>query len=161
TVAINASWDVNPQGNSTPGNTNVNVWNATVCAVNAWNTAQDSNGNLTGYYLVIDQSQQLGGKADVTLVNNPLSPPNFALSVPNPTSPYKVSLDPANGNFNGGAFTSTDLCGRVAHEIGHLLGLAEVKTGCSSIMRGSLPNGMRVVNSIGPTDVSEVNNNLN
>src|SRR5215472_14878824 len=41
TVAINASWDVDPQGNSTPGNTNVNVWKATVCAVSAWNNAHD------------------------------------------------------------------------------------------------------------------------
>jgi hypothetical protein len=68
-VSIGSSWDVDPQGNSTPGNTNVNVWNATACAISAWNDAQDNYGNKTGYYLVIDQSGQLGSTSDVTIKN--------------------------------------------------------------------------------------------
>src|SRR5437660_123146 len=41
TIRIDGSWDVDPNGNATPGNTNVNIWNAAQCASNQWNAAQD------------------------------------------------------------------------------------------------------------------------
>jgi hypothetical protein len=59
-VTIGGGWNVDPNGNSTPGQTNVHIWNAVTCAIAAWNTAQDQFGNKTGYYFVLDQNGQYG-----------------------------------------------------------------------------------------------------
>ena len=72
-----------------------------------------------------------------------------------------MKLSSANGNFNGGAFTASDLCGRITHEIGHRLGLAGLNTTCSSIMDGSYSDGRRDNNTVTSSDVSQVNQNFN
>lgn len=157
TIRIDGSWDVDPNGNATPGNTNLNVWNAAVCSANQWNTAQDPWGNKTGYYFVIDQSGQFGSP-DITITNRQPAASGYASL--NRAYPYSMSLSPSNGNLNGGQFTSQDLCGRIGHELGHTIGLGGVQTACASIMRGVNNNGTRPVNQVGPTDVLQVNNNL-
>jgi hypothetical protein len=157
-VRIDSTW-----GNPT---TNANVWNATQCAVAAWNNAQDNSNppNRTGYRFVIDQANETGVQtADITITQNN-NIPGFAacdasLNAGNATRTNTIDLAPANGNLGGGAFTDDDLCGRLQHEMGHLIGLAN-QSGCDSIMQGTAPTGQRPVNNISANDVVRVNTNF-
>jgi len=163
-VSIGGGWNVDPNGNSTPGQTNVHVWNAVNCAIATWNNAQDQFGNKTGYYFVLDQSGQYGS-TDIKIQREQVaSGGGFAQSVPVGTHPnvtsWKIKLDPKNGNLNNNQFRHEDLCGRVSHELGHVIGLAD-NWDCTTIMSGTDPiTGMRPVNTIAPNDVLQVNNNL-
>jgi len=149
-VRIDASW------NSSPGQTNSQIWDAVGCAVSGWNAARESNGAPTGYYFVVDQQNQTSvatpdilitrGSAGGTASSNP------GLNASSPTRTNAITLDPANTTYN-----ASDVCGRVRHEIAHLIGLGDYQEQCNTIMRGSHSDGSRVVNEIQPHDVSRVN----
>lgn len=163
TVYINSSWNVDANGNSTPGHTNENIWNAVNCALAEWNSAQDQFGNKTGYFFVLDQSHQFGDPV-IKIKKGRTSVGNFAVTswmgtAPNLTDPV-IELDPRNRNLNNNRFTPADLCGRVKHELGHIIGLAD-DVNCTSIMSGSDTNGRRPYNNISSNDVVQSNNNLN
>ena len=155
--------------------TNANVWNAVHCATAAWNNATDgaSPSNRTGYYFVVDQGNLLVNApndiipADITIVNRVpdvgIASCNVGHDNENPNRKNEISLHPVNGTLGAGpsqTFSPTDLCGRVAHELGHLIGLADVGT-CRSIMFGANLDGTRDVNAIQSSDVAQVNRNFN
>ena len=106
--------------------------------------------------------------ADITVVKD--EPPggdlascNVGVDNENPHRQNVVRLDPKNGDLGAGAglnFNASDLCGRVAHEVGHLLGVGEASN-CRSIMFGVNPNGSRDVDTVQPGDVAQVNRNFN
>ncbi|MFZ0750961.1 MAG: hypothetical protein WAM70_16475 [Pyrinomonadaceae bacterium] len=152
---------------STWGNpTNSNVWNAVKCAEAAWNNAQDNENppNRTGYYFVLDQANETAvPTAHITFtqatVTGALAENDADANTGSPTRTNTVMLDPQNGNLGNGAFTADDLCGRVKHEIGHLIGLANQNT-CNTIMRGTSGTGARPVNTITAADVQRVNTHL-
>jgi hypothetical protein len=163
TVYINSTWDIDANGNSTPGHTNDNVWNAVNCALAAWNSAQDQFGNKTGYFFVLDQSHQFGDPVVKVKKQTPVAG-NFAETAwsgtaPNLTDPL-MRLDPRDRNLNNNRFTPTDLCGHVKHELGHVVGITD-DVNCASIMNGADANGRRPYNNISPDDVVQSNNNLN
>jgi hypothetical protein len=158
-VRIDQSWNVDSNGNSTPGNTNVNVWNATVGAIDSWNNAQDAYGNKTGYFLALDQSGGVGAPDIVITRQQPATSPWAEITR---VYPFEMHLAPINGSLGSGVFTLNDLTGRVAHELGHRLGLTHATQNCPSVMRVSNVDGTRAAgtNNVGPTDVLQVNNNL-
>ncbi len=160
TIRIDASWNVDTNGNATPGQTNANVWNAVQCAKNQWNTVKDPTGFTTGYYFVVDQANHAdpsSTRADITITRATPPAGGFASAGVGTAAPYTISLSPSNGNLNGGAFTATDLCGRVAHEIGHEIGIGNATTSCNTIMSGANADGTRTRNQVTPNDVFRVN----
>lgn len=118
TVKIDSSW------NSSPSNTNARIWNGVACAVAAWNSATDAYGNQTSYYFKVDQGGQYGSTADITIVKGTINvvpgTSGYAVtaSVNRSGSPYITTLSPANAMQAAG-----DLCGRIAHEFGHTIGI--------------------------------------
>ena len=151
--------------------TNSNIWNAVNCATSAWNNATDNGSppNRTGYYFVLDQGNLTGvDEADITVVKEEpaeggLASCNVGFENENPNRRNVLRLDPKNGDLGAGAglnFDSNDLCGRVAHELGHLIGISEVPN-CRSIMFGANANGSRDVDTVQPNDVAQVNQNFN
>lgn len=163
-IRIDSSWNVDSNGNSTPGITNAYIWNAVQCAVNQWNTVKAPDEYTTGYRLVVDQEGRLPGAADITITRQQVTTASGAPRYAGTTSsyPYTTKLSPANGNLGSGKFTSDDLCGRIAHELGHPLGLSELfqSVYCNSIMIGVNPSGTRDFNQVSPMDVYQVNRNL-
>jgi hypothetical protein len=156
TLRIDSTWNVSDSSGTHP---NTNIQDALNCAINQWNTAKDSSGHTTDYRLVYDGSGVLGATADITITNQTPSTGGFAETTR--TFPFTMRLAPTNGNLGGGTFTADDLCGRIAHEIGHKLGLAEVSSTCNSIMDGANPNGTRDVKQVQPNDVQQVRNSFN
>lgn len=156
-VRIDASWG-NP--------TNANVWNAVQCAVNGWNSAQDNNSppNKTGYYFALDQANETGvATPDINItqasLTGTLAENDVDVNLDLWTRTNTIQLDTQNGNLGNGAFTADDLCGRVKHEIGHLIGLNNTN-GCNTIMLGTTGAGGRLVNNITANDVTRVNTHL-
>lgn len=163
-VRIDSSWD------NSPGHTNSSVWDAVNCAINNWNSATDnaSPPNRTGYHFVLDQGNLTGvSQADITVTKYDLPSPGFAandINLANPTDPNRknaILLDPVNGNLGGGSFTASDLCGRMGHELGHLIGVNETTGECNSVMSRTNADGTREVDSVQPVDVAQVNQNFN
>ena len=156
-VRIDSSWGAP---------TNTNVWNAVQCAVNAWNSATDgaTPPNKTGYHLVVDQANQTGVTTpNINIRSQTPQQGGWAstdanLNAGSSSRTNHINLSPGNGTLGGGSFTASDLCGRVAHEIGHLFGISN--TSCNSIMNGALPDGRRPVNTIKAADVARVNTNF-
>src|SRR5262249_24790088 len=139
-------------------------------AINSWNLATDgaSPSNRTGYYFVLDQQNLTGvSQADIIVTNEDLPGNGKAaddINLSNPSDPNRkntLSLDPVNGNLGGGSFGLSDLCGRIAHELGHLIGLNETTGECNSVMSRTNADGTRVVDSVQPVDVAQVNQNFN
>ena len=151
-VRIDSSWG---------STTNTNVWNATNCAINAWNNATDGSGNKIGYYFVLDQGGATGvTNADIT-ISQDSNQSDFAecdvqVNSGSTTRRNHIELSPANGTLGNGAFTGDDVCGRIKHEMGHLMGLANNSL-CNTIMRGTQETGTRLVNNVQANDVARVN----
>jgi len=142
--------------------TNVNVWNGVACAVGAWNNATDSQGNKTGYFFVVDQENRTGvSTADLTYTRGEVSGGMAMTDInTNPGSSTRtntITLVESNGTLGNGSFSSDDLCGRIAHELGHNIGLGQWQEYCNTIMMASFPSGQRPVNAIQPHDVARVN----
>ncbi len=157
TIRIDPTW-----GSPT---TNVNIWNGVQCAASRWNNAHDNANppNKTGYHFVVDQGGQLG-PADITVVNQvPFgggrARTNSDENASSPTRQNTIQLHPSNGTLGDGAFTSDDLCGRIAHEIGHNIGIRNTEE-CNTIMRGNYGDGTRPVNHVQSSDVESVNRNF-
>ncbi len=84
-VRISSSWD------TSPGNTNSNVFAAVECAILAWNNATESNGSKTGYHFVLDQQNKTQvPNADIVVNNLDLPGNTWAandVNIANPTNP--------------------------------------------------------------------------
>lgn len=161
TIRIDASWNDHTDSSGNPA-TNNNIWNAVQCAVNQWNTVKNGS-STTGYYLVVDQGGLVSGPPDINITNSGTSGTRAATDVNASGGANRhgtIYLRNDNGNFGGGSFSASDLCGRVAHEIGHNLGLANLIDGCATIMDGGYPDGKRSQNAVKPSDVAQVNANF-
>jgi hypothetical protein len=142
TVSIDDSWGTQ---------TNPAVWNAVVAAVAEWNNARDALGHSTGYYfdfnqnysnpdIKVHQAEAPGGCAGTTILG----------------PPHTMNLPSTFVNF-----TADEQRGRVAHEMGHPIGLADnFDPNCSSIMKGSTSTCNRSDNHVLPGDVAAVNRNF-
>lgn len=119
--------------------TNAGVWNATCAgtntpgcptgtsAISMWNTTTDASGNHTGYFLDLQQSNsnpqiiiKLGDPGDGNCASMVAAGPPFVITLP----------------ANIVNFSADEIRGRIAHEIGHVLGLGN-DPNCSSIMSTS------------------------
>ncbi|HXQ35843.1 MAG TPA: hypothetical protein VN843_17640 [Anaerolineales bacterium] len=150
--------------------TNANIWNAVHCAAAAWNNATDgaSPPNKIGYYFVVDQANLTNvTQADITVVKESpqgdLASCDVGIDNQNPNRQNELRLHPTNGDLGVGEglnFNASDLCGRVAHELGHLIGVGEASD-CRSIMFGVNLNGSRDVDTVQPGDVAQANRNFN
>ncbi|MFN2454655.1 MAG: hypothetical protein ABR577_10595 [Pyrinomonadaceae bacterium] len=162
TIRIDSSW-IDHNVNGEP-KTNDNVWNAVQCAVNQWNTVRDSTGYTTGYYFVVDQGGSVPGAADILITNQTPSGGGRASTDTNTSGGAGrqtiIKLRSDNGSLGDGAFGLADLCGRVGHEMGHDIGLANLTSGCATIMDGTYPNGTRSQNQVKSSDVLQVNRNF-
>lgn len=167
---------VGPNLESPPGsgNTNANVWNAlqgcAQCsapgALSQWNNARDQWNNSTGYHLKLNQTT---GSPDITIV---LVPSNL---LPPGSPAASGQARDAKGNFIPGKriilltneilnWSQEDLAAVLAHEIGHLLGLADKygTTGCATILnQGNRVNGRPLTKRVQPNDVEMVNKQFN
>jgi len=157
---------ISPSWNSSPGVTNTLIWNATECAANQWNTTTNGSGSTTGYYFVINQSTS---SPDITIVQGDptaaggagYAETDGAIQGSNAIGPWTTMLSASNLNRPNAA---VNVCGTIAHEIGHTIGLAD-QTNCSpSIMNGTYttaPNaGVNATNFVQPADVTSANTNL-
>jgi len=151
-VRIDSSWG---------STTNTNVWNAVNCAINSWNNTTDAFGNKTGYYFVLDQGGATGvSTPDITVkqdtTQSDLGECDVQVNSGSSTRTNNIELSSANGTLGNGSFSASDLCGRIAHEMGHLIGLGNNSL-CNTVMRGTQTNGTRLVDSVQPNDVARVN----
>jgi hypothetical protein len=119
-------------------------------AVSRWNNATDQFGNKTGYYFVVDQNTST---PDIKIIK--AAPTSGGYAEITPTHPHTMSLDPANATI-----ALESVTGRVAHEMGHTIGISNCDTS-ASIMNGANSNGTRSTNTIQPNDVAQSNQNLN
>lgn len=112
-IRIDDSWDVDTQGNSTPGHTNERVWNAVQgcpgCppgALQRWNDARDPSGYAINYYFVLDQTAQ--NPAIIVRRQSPAGGGGWA-SNSNVANgfPLYINLDPRNGFTRSGLINST------------------------------------------------------
>jgi hypothetical protein len=71
-----------------------------------------------------------------------------------------MNLSPNNATLNAGVHPDEDICGRIAHELGHMLGLNGISVDCFSVMHSSKADGSRDWNIVTAQDVYAVNRNL-
>ena len=137
-----------------------------MCALGQWNSATDSSSNKTGYYFVLDQANATGvSQPDITIKQVDLPGNAFAqndqpVDHANGNRHNAIELDPVNGTLNNGGIDASDMCGRICHEIGHLIGMEETYGECNSIMSRTNTNGTRNVDTVQPGDVAQVNKNF-
>ena len=164
TVRIDPSWNT-----GSPPATNAAIKNATICAVNMWNNARDGQ-SANGYFFTVDQEAYVSYSPEISIVRQDITGGTVNLAKTIPTTDTsgttllsaEVQLDPDNLTF-AGDYNEEDLCARVAHEFGHIIGLNGLTSTCTSIMRSSKPGGDRYPdsNSVSAADVRASNQNLN
>jgi hypothetical protein len=156
-VRIDSSW------NQSYGHTTDKIWNATAgcpqCsppikgAIDRWNEAKDSNGDSIPYKFVIDQGDT---EADIVIVKESVLGGYAEIDLSR--KPHKLSLDPRNANID-----VESVAGRIAHEIGHPLGLNNAETACggNSIMSEgqTTETGVRTTTKVTPSDAAAVRRN--
>lgn len=155
TVRIDSSF------NNSSGTTDPKAWNATTCAlrgssdlgVNGWNNAVGTNStSRIGYFLKLSDSTQQATTADITFRRDYPTDPNAVAEVTtNADGTLTITVRP-DAVTNLSAY---DLCGLIAHELGHTLGLANDDR-CGTIMQG-----LGTTAYIQPRDVDRVNFHLN
>lgn len=161
---------IGPSLENPPGHTNANVWNAlegcSGCpapgAISQWNGSKDAASNSTGYHLKLDQTT---GNPDINVVLVPSN--NLPVGVPAASGQAKD----AKGNFLPGKriilltsqilnWSQEDLAAVLAHEIGHLFGLADKygNSGCQTILnQGNSVDGKPLTKRVQANDVQMVN----
>lgn len=150
-VQIMSSWDDPPGSHQTNGN----IWNAVNQAVDRWNNATDPSGHKTNYYFVIDQNTS---NPDIRINKQAPSSGGYA-ELGKPTHPFRIDLNASNASIS-----LEHVTGRVAHEMGHTIGIANTASdptcgSAPSIMDGAYADGTRSVNHIQPMDVAMSNKN--
>lgn len=171
-IRIDSSWDVDANGNSTPGRTNSNIWNAVQgcdgcipSAAQMWNDQRDgstSNPNdprgwPTAYYFQVDQRGDY--TPDFIIMRADPANSDACASVSKAGPPYIIKLPDGTDTFS-----PEIIAGRIAHELGHPIGIANTRD-CISIMNGSRwhethGDWYRTSNQVTPQDVKASNDNL-
>ena len=145
-VRIDGSWD------NSPGQTNANIWNGVTQAINRWNNATDPSGFKTNYCFQLDQSAQA---PDVLIKKANPATGCAAINRNSATNQWILKLPDPNRNY-----TQDVVAGRVAHEIGHSIGIAHTNA-CLSIMNSNTSpsdcGSGRPSNQIQPMDVAMSN----
>jgi hypothetical protein len=156
-VQIDSSWG-NP--------TNSQIWDGTCAgtgtsgcpssgtsALSMWNTTTDQNSNKTGYKFELQQANQnpqiiirQGTPADGACADTDLNGPPYVITLP--ASITNLSAD--------------EIRGRIAHEIGHILGESNAPNdGCYTIMNSATSMGCnRTSNTVTAQDIVVVNKNF-
>jgi hypothetical protein len=118
-----------------------------------WNTTTDQNGNKTGYKFELQQANQSpqiiikqGTPADGACASTDLNGPPYVITLP--ASITNLSAD--------------EIKGRIAHEIGHILGESNAPNdGCYTIMNTATNQGCnRSSNTVTAQDIVVVNKNF-
>ena len=123
-VYINGTWD-NPPGSH---NTETNIYNGTMDAINLWNGALDTGCNpptvKNGYFLVLNQGGGEGVADIVILKNNDVRcAVQQSIDLAH-TPPDKINLQDKVKNL-----PREQVATLIAHEMGHSLGLTEPNFG--------------------------------
>ncbi len=143
-VQIDSSWGTT---------TNTTIWNQTQAALTDWNDARDSAGNSTGYYFQLNQGTST---PDYIIRQHDPADPNSCSDVTMAAGIHSISLPSSITNLS-----TNEIRGRIAHETGHPLGLANATSSvCASIMNTSTPTCHRTSNNVTATDVASVNMNF-
>lgn len=138
-IKIDTSWGTQ---------TNERIWNQTHAANDQWNNARDANNNSTGYYLQVNQAS-----ATPDFIIQQASGSDCAsVSVDGP--PHIISIPASILNLS-----DAEIRGRLAHEMGHILGL-DNDDNCPSIANTSSSGCHRTSNNVLPGDVAAVNRNF-
>ncbi len=140
------------------GLSSADIQTAMACARDQWNNATDQFGNKTGFFFVTDQSHVISNPSDITISSGTVDG-GAALLNTNQSSPWTMTLDP---NYNTSPqYSAAELCGRIAHELGHAIGLGNGDGSCSTIMNTSTTTGHRTDNTVAAGDVAKSNQFLN
>lgn len=152
TVCFDSSAQVDNNGNSTPGTTNVALWNAlngTGGAINAWNDAT-SGGYSSGYYLQYNCS----GTPDVLIQYASHSAVTDGCAVTGIMSGGSGQETMTFSDWLAQSLNSSDIVQALSHEFGHVFGLAH-DSNCTTIMYGVTENGPgKQCNPLTPTSVT-------
>lgn len=167
-IAISGSWDIDQNGNSTPGHTNVTIWNAfnhnpcagcPVSATQLWNNARDGQ-NASQVYFQLDQ----GNNPDIIIKLG--TPVSGCASTDITKKPYVMTLPP-EARF----WSPEQIAALVAHELGHTIGLGHALKdnlgpdcavgGIESIMRGYRGACQPIGTTVQPIDVAQHNAQYN
>lgn len=152
-MQIHSSW------NNSSGQTNPKIWNSVVAAIQMWNSATDAFGNQTAYCFQLNQTTST---PNITVTKESLGAGKCAGTIPKTGSwttggPFTLKLPPANASYS-----QTTVSGRVAHEMGYTIGIADCNAS-SSIMNGAIGGTVgctaNVTNQIQPNDVAKSNQN--
>jgi hypothetical protein len=115
-----------------------------------WNNARDGS-TPNGYFFVVDQSGAVSSTPDINIKKQAVTTGGGYASqdITSTTGESstlvhaEVNLDPKTVVFSA-AYTQDDLCGSVAHELGHDIGINGIASGtCNSIMDGNYRCGSR------------------
>lgn len=130
-VRIDGSWD------NSPGQTNANIWNGVTQAINRWNNATDPSGFKTNYCFQLDQSAQA---PDILIKKANPATGCAAINRNSATNQWILKLPDPNRNY-----TQDVVAGRVAHEIGHSIGIAHTNACLSRMAYLNMKGEMKTV----------------
>jgi hypothetical protein len=160
-IATSGEGSWNDPGTNT---TNTNIFNGVRDAMADWNnttTTGTSTGQHGNYFLEFNQSTT---KPDIRIVLGTPSPdliaeargekkPGFTTVGP----PFTIILPAEAKNWS-----AETLRARIAHELGHALGVAHPDKGCgATIMNGPGPGNTQITNNVQPKDIVEQRKQFN
>lgn len=90
-VKIASSWD------TSPGNTDPNIWNGVVAAVQMWNAARDQFGNQTAYCFQVNQATS---NPDIKIKRETPSSGCAETGLGNNGGPYTIRLPDGTQNYS-------------------------------------------------------------
>ena len=146
---------IDPNWNNTSGQTNPNIWNGVVAAIQMWNSATDNFGNQTAYCFQLNQTTS---SPDITVFKGTVDLGNCAQTGGGWTTggPFTVTLPSTTSSRS-----QTTISGRVAHEFGHTIGIGDCSASPSIMNKGSANCATNVTNQVQPNDVAKSNQNFN
>ena len=142
-------------GTIPPSKTNPNIWNGVVAAIQMWNSATDNFGNQTAYCFQLNQTTS---SPDITVFKGTVDLGNCAQTGGGWTTggPFTVTLPSTTSSRS-----QTTISGRVAHQLGHTIGIGDCSASPSIMNKGSANCATNVTDQVQPNDVAKSNQNFN